>query len=822
MADTSISNQIYLSRDQIRSQITNYLQSYLELENVDLTKGSFLSFIVNILSTLTSNLLFYEISTYREFFLTTAQLDESILNLSAFLGYNAKNANYSIANILITIPMTFSSFPTVINIPNGSEPNVSFSFKAGDTKFLTYYTTNITVNGINSANITVTENNKTFTIPFSITGGNLVFVLPVNQYEISHQEFQVDSDLKIYQFYNLDVPLTGKVSSISVTITEPNSSTVNTYVQYPSLYLMASDTKGFVLRRTARGVRLYFGNGLIGLQPTPSSKVNVIVYQTLGADGNVIAGSINQGDRLYGLLGGYSKLLNYTVTNTDPAFNGEDEESSQDIKGNAIASLVSLGRLVSEQDFKNVNVVVPTSPLSKNSLAILKRSDIIRNEIELFVNLMFASNLVPTRNVQYKTPIYTNYVPRGTTITVDGVDYLTLFNLVLDKINNSAEYHYILNTSETTPTLETSYSNVYNVSATKLTVTDSTNVTVFVLDYSYQNLNPAILSCDMNILRSGQTFNMINDSTSSHFIYTYSPTTSFPEGTVTLEFNLKANSSLIYSYISNVTIRKSLKDFMMSNLITDSTSAIIYDIPTVQKAYYNSVNKPSFELEALQNLISSLSLEEYRMITDFINIKFTNTTGKMTGMKHNLVTKSSVKCFGIPTIPVQNERYIVTGYEGPFWVKYKDKIAIYSSLIPNWTYIDSVMDDIVFVSDENKRYIYTGSSWFYPEYDIPLKIEVEVFRSPTYYGSDDQLIKDVKTSIINAFSGIFGTNISLYRSQIINVVQIVDGVRNCNLIKPESNIFFDFTLETFSQSDLLSYGPEYVYITSDSISVRIL
>ena len=70
MADTPISSQIYLSRDQIRSQITDYIKTYLELENVDLTKTSFLSFIVNLLSTLTSNLMFYQSSVYREFFLT--------------------------------------------------------------------------------------------------------------------------------------------------------------------------------------------------------------------------------------------------------------------------------------------------------------------------------------------------------------------------------------------------------------------------------------------------------------------------------------------------------------------------------------------------------------------------------------------------------------------------------------------------------------------------------------------------------------------------------------------------------------------------------
>ena len=43
MADT-LSSQIYVSRDSIRTQVSDLLKNYLELENVDLTKSSFLSF----------------------------------------------------------------------------------------------------------------------------------------------------------------------------------------------------------------------------------------------------------------------------------------------------------------------------------------------------------------------------------------------------------------------------------------------------------------------------------------------------------------------------------------------------------------------------------------------------------------------------------------------------------------------------------------------------------------------------------------------------------------------------------------------------------
>jgi len=111
-----LSSQIYLSRDSIREQISTLVKEYLELENVDLTKSSFLSFMIDTISTLTGNLLFYQLSTYREFFLTKAQLPESILNLSAFLGYNTQEATAAEVNVIITIPFGFDDADTIFTL----------------------------------------------------------------------------------------------------------------------------------------------------------------------------------------------------------------------------------------------------------------------------------------------------------------------------------------------------------------------------------------------------------------------------------------------------------------------------------------------------------------------------------------------------------------------------------------------------------------------------------------------------------------------------------------------------------------------------------
>ena len=54
------------------------------------------------------------------------------------------------------------------------------------------------------------------------------------------------------------------------------------------------------------------------------------------------------------------------------------------------------------------------------------------------------------------------------------------------------------------------------------------------------------------------------------------------------------------------------------------------------------------------------------------------------------------------------------------------------------------------------------------------------------------------------------------------MIQSVDGVSYCNLIKPDSDIFFNFDLDLFTQDELLLYGPEYLYFTIDNIFIKVI
>ena len=831
MAEETLSSQIYLSRDTTRLQISNRAKEYLELQNVDLTKSSFLSFMIDTLATLTSNLLFYQLSSYREFFLVRAQLPESILNLSSFLGYNTAEATPADANVLITIPFGFDDPIAQFQIPDG------FEFK-GDGEVVFRTISDFYFEVLNNANVSLTmvdSDNRRYILPVVTTTEGFQCVLPIKQLKEVIQETQIDSDLQQYQFSTIDIPITGQVASMIVQIREPGGAGFTTWTEFDSLFLMDETDKGYVSRRTDTGRRISFGNGLIGVQPDPGSTVITTTAVTDGNDGNVIAGSIRSGDRIYlTTLGGVRQIVNYTVTNAAPAYNGEDEESLEEIRRNSIASIRTLERLVTEQDYEDINVILPDAPIAQNSLPVLKRSDLQVNEIALFSGILFGpateevDQLVPMRNAVFNVASGTTTIPRDTIITIGDYDYRTLFEIVLSELNSIGFYEYIIYEVALLPALETSYTSTYNIYSDLIEVIRDGTEGIFKLHYKSTESDASLTTATMTITSSGSVKPMFNDSSGSFFIYTFDPYTDIPGGEQTYEFTIKdPSNNSVATYSNKVTFRDNLRDFMRSNAVwaaTDSTSATgitVYDVPVILDSYYESINQQSFELQVLQTLINSLDLTDARMLTDFTNIKFTNTHGELQNMLLNEPTTSPVVSILVnePSSCNEDDRFIITG-EG----EHRDNIIrCIDSSGPIFTYSEPTVDTIAYVTSLSEKYIYSERGWIsLPTYNIPITIEVEVFREDTYSGTLTTLIQDVRESLYESFESRFGTNAEFYRSEFIDVVQEVDGVDHCNLKQPETSIFFNFELLDLTEEQLLRYGPEYIFFREENISVKVI
>jgi len=834
--ETSLSTEIYLARTQILSQIISKMQTYLELENVDLSKSSFLSYIANTLSTLSSNLLFYQSSIYKEYFLTKAQLPETVYNLASTLGYTPSAATYAIAELLITVPLNFTDSSVSFTIPDGSTADSGGIFYADNIEFRTYYNTEITVTNNSSVTIDVTQEGKLYHFPVNVDTTSedhqFQFVLPVRQYKITEQIFGIDDNLERFQFTSIDVPIEGKLYSMEVFIRSQDSPTETEYEEKNSLYLMSSTTYGYVSRPASVGRTLYFGNGLLGVQPESSSIVRVRLFETEGADGNVIAGSIIKGNRIYTSQSGVTQIINYTVTNPSPAYNGTDEEALSDIRNNAITNLTALGRLVSELDYTNAGVIIPNSPIADKSLSVLKRSDIRYSEIQLFTTINFDDDIVPTNNVYYEVGSSTTYIPRGTEITQDGNDYYTLFDITVESTKDVAYYHYILSEIDISPSL-VSVPNVdldaypqlenYNFYVDSLNVSSSGVAAEFDVSYYSQEDDFSDTTCLFTITNNSSVYEMVNvpGSNGGHFTLTISPYTTIPEGELTCLISVYKRTSFVSEYSTTFTFRRNLNAFMLSNVVDATSTIIIYDIPVVEKTYYDSIDQTAFELQTLQLMLTTLTMKNYRMLTDFTNVKFCKTKGTMVNLQFNETTKTQVTSIEetLPLVPTLGSRYIVS------YGSNVNKIATCTNTSPvSWTYVTPRVDDTVYVTSEGKKYIYTGFNtgfnWIYPSYEIPLKIELEVFKTLSSIDST-VLAGTIKTAIYDEFSSRFGPHATIYRSEIIDVVQGITGVQHCHLVSPESNICFNVDLDNMSQNELLIYTPEYIYFTEDDITITV-
>jgi len=836
---TPVSETIYASRDAIRTQVIEFLQQYMELNEVDLSQSSFLSYIIDILTTLSSNLMFYQSNIYKEFFLTQAQLPESIHNLSSFLGYSPKEAKYAVANLLVTIPIPFDDPNTIFNIPSG------FEFKTSDdVTFVTYYNTTITLTNNTSVRITSEQDGKIYNIPVSIDTTSVKqsfsFIMPTRQYKTTIQEFTIDSDLQPFQFTDVNVPVEGKVASIEIYVRGPNESTSNTgrlYTQFNSLYLMSSSDYGYVLRVSPDGRKIYFGNGIIGKQPLPGSTVVVYINETEGQAGNSISGTITTGSRIYSQQNGLTTVVSYSVINPSPAYNGEDEEDLQEIRSNSIKSLVSLNRLVSEEDYKNFDVVVPNSPIKSNSIPVLKRSDLKVNEIQLFTAFDFADNTVPTRNVTYEIPTGTTYIPRDTIINKDGIDYITIFEMTIDEMNEAAYYHYIMRDIKLVPTLIESWThpnqNLYHFNINELTLSanDSLNTAIFTISYYSNEVDFDNCVCTMKIDSEDATYVMTNipGVQAGTFTYEFSNYLDIPTGNQTYYFTI-SNPTLVYQqlisqYSSELIFRQELKSYMMSNTFVDGAISTIYDIPVIKQVYYDSIDKIEFEGQVMQQFLSVSEFKSYRMLTDFINIKLCNTTGKSKNMLKNSTTKEPVNDIGltsIPLTPALADKYIVSGNEGGLWEGHRDEIAICTNDVTvTWAFIEPKDNDIVYIRNKDSNYIYTEYGWKLPIYDIPLKLYLEVFKINDSSIQEATLIDDVKNTIIDYYKDSFGPKIDIRRSKIIDLVHNINGVSYCRIIQPESGIFFNFNIDDFTQEELLEYTPEWIYFNKNDITIKI-
>jgi len=383
--------------------MTQLAKEYLQLQNIDFSKTHYLSYILDILSILTANILYFSSMSHHESILITARLDEPIRNLAAVIGYNPLNAANAQVDSLFQVniknaPLEFrfqmsGLFRDSVIVPTGFEES-GFRVVSTNNNFQ-LINKNVIVQRNNVGLIKVMLETTTGTIllpyDYNIASGVLSFFVTFDQIDLVTYEYTIDDDVMPFQFYTIEQPITNNSMLADVEIY------VNDVLWTRSLNNigMESTDEKFILKTFKDKFMLIFGNGLFGKQPQPGDIIKVRAFMTNGSRGNVVSGMVMKKDRIRVVDSGTGGIqeVSFDVTNPSAGYGGSDMEENNAIKRNAIASLQSLNRLVSANDFKNISAI--TNIPFEDSISYLKRSDLKVNEINTYGVIKFNDEVVP-------------------------------------------------------------------------------------------------------------------------------------------------------------------------------------------------------------------------------------------------------------------------------------------------------------------------------------------------------------------------------------------------------------------------------------------
>lgn len=881
--------EIFSSRDKIRDQIIELAKAQLSLENFDFNKSSYLSYFINVLSILAADSIYHNSAVWRQFFLLTADQRESVLNLSAMLGYESDFATPALADILVTIPLNYMTSGGTYSFTMFGKTDSSlekpFKYKAGDIIFSQLNTLNISIVYIEETggyNATIKENytfgdltnfNLSYNLlPYQIidisTGKALRFLtraIQVEQYDDEGKSFNIQY-LKPYEFLVKDLDYKdGQVSDISILTTNQelkdslSTSRVSSeailptlWIKFASVPLIPNTVYGYVLRQTTRGSRVFFGNGIYGRQPKEGDLCTIILNLTYGSKGNVIPGSIIECDEISFSVGeSRYKKIKPQVINPSPAYGGEDAPTIDEIRNNAITHVKSNERLVTSDDYDSFRSVCGNLPIN-DVKHVLKRSDLKRNEICIFTDLIYndtvntQSYITPTRNTLwiFDTTGGTQLtLRRGSTISIDGVNYISMFNIDIDPEYLDSRYYYIADDLQVP------------VAISRATVTDSNLVPTYCTFYLDEGDTPSgdkirfdllynkiitgdlpDMVCNVTLPWNGRSLSMAHSEADSKFYLDsedYIDVSEIPTGSQSFKFeitNVSNSSSHVIENISivNATISQDLSEFMYSQVrtYTDTTALddfLIYDVPVVLEDFYDRIDQSKFNYYTLSKIVN-FDVTKHIMITDFANFKFANTIGYCRNMLLNEKTKDAVDEINpcsLPVYPTHGSRYAVSNNDNP-WDRNGGFVAIASDYTPSgWLFEALTINDTFYDNNTEHTLVYNGENFVRPIHGLPINIDLIVWMSTQYTGTDSGLIDKIKTALINEFYPSFGFDSNILISDIIKVVKSVDGVSNCKVINPNHDIIYNFKLEELTESELLTYTPSLTYFDSTTISIEV-
>jgi len=865
------------SREEIRKDIILQARDYLDLQNIDLSKSHYLSYILDVLSGLTANLLNFTSLSYQETVLPTAQLDDSIRNLAMMIGYNpckAKNATVDVLmgihldklrdsnGNLIDFRIYIDSYQQTLQKEMSLNPGLTldeisnitgFKLKSNDNIFQLINDSYIIESHNNQLRVYKENNTGMTLIPRQIDNGKdiLYFTAKFDQIELSQYQYTI-GEINKYQFYTITqtLPDNKMIKDIQLYV---NGELWN---QSDNHYTMSSLDKKYVLKIYKDKFVVIFGNGVLGKQPSTGDNIIIVAQLTNGEKGNVLAKTITNLDRIFVTSLTSTRTssvilqeVKYFATNINSAKGGIDIESNEVIKNKAIANLTSLKRLVSSQDFKNLLYITDLN--YRDVISYLKRSDLKVNEINVYGVLELNEKIIPTSNGKFDVTT----LPSGTLQINPYIDVLNFDNykwycpylINIDMTTRVGNYYYLLANQKFEYIVRYSNNINYPIFLTDITLNSNFNAQTF--DFTL-------------LFNSEDTYNLNNvsvkvDITGKDFFYTtnYQPlnitpgsnngiaesTLSFsinqmtyPSDTTKMIIYVQDNGVDVAKYESNITLKYNLSNYTMSQIITDPNNGnnYILDVPLIEKDWYDNLSpdeKVEFENILISNMIDFYDSTENRMLNTFINFKFAKTKGLIHNIYFNneeirVVDKVANRAAMNPADVVVGNRFIIdgpiTGSDPPEFQDMEGAIALYKGIDTStgneiWDVNLPATSTLAFVNNLNSKYFYDGRKWTNKLFSLPIQIHVILYTKTGYL----TYVEQAKKALLDYYKEKFKLDTSIYRSEIYDILMELDGVVYVKVLKPTIDYVYKYKIDDLSFNQLIDYTPEFIWF--DDIDIKV-
>ena len=320
-----IKNVTELDFDQIKTNLKVFLSSQDKFNDYDFD-GAGMNVLLDVLSYNTQYNALLAHMSMNEAFLDSAQVRSNAVSHAKNLGYIPKSRTAAQTKLKVTVTGDGDS-PTTVSIPKG----YNFTGQIGSNTYT--FVTNAAFNAVKSQ-----FNNQYVFNEVHAYEGKLV-----------NLTYRVDNKEEFQKFRIADPNVDTSTMLVRVR-SSLTSSDYTTYTHFNNILQVNDESKVYFLQENGNGqYEFYFGDGVLGYQPTTGQIVELTYISTSGLEGNgAKTFSANS------LIGGQSSILVETISGFVKTISGAEKETIDSIKFNAPKLFAAQDRAVTSEDYRSI------------------------------------------------------------------------------------------------------------------------------------------------------------------------------------------------------------------------------------------------------------------------------------------------------------------------------------------------------------------------------------------------------------------------------------------------------------------------------------